>query len=87
MGIRFNKNYTNIDQFRIEGTKNVYHSEKYSNDLKIDTVCVIGNGFDLQLGIISRYEDFLIYIYFVIFCLLNFKNSLLSILQKNIKID
>lgn len=67
MGIRFNKNYTNKDQFRIEGTKNVYHSENYSNDLEIDTVCVIGNGFDLQLGIISRYEDFLIYIYFVIF--------------------
>lgn len=67
MGIIFKEHDKYADQFRIEGSKNVYGTERYSDDLEIKNVFVIGNGFDLQLGINSRYEDFLIYIFFVIF--------------------
>lgn len=63
MGIIFKEHDKYADQFRIEGSKNVYGTERYSDDLEIKNVFVIGNGFDLQLGINSRYEDFLIYIF------------------------
>ena len=74
MGIKFKDHYTYKDLFRLADPKNECKVETYSDSSSIGNVVVIGNGFDLQLGINSRYEDFLIYIFFVIFLPSQFKS-------------
>lgn len=40
-------------------------TENYDKENGTPTVLLLGNGFDLQLGLKSRYEDFLLYLYFL----------------------
>ena len=39
--------------------------ENYDKENGTPTVLLLGNGFDLQLGLKSRYEDFLLYLFFL----------------------
>lgn len=39
--------------------------ENYNKENGAPTVLLLGNGFDLQLGLKSRYEDFLLYLFFL----------------------
>lgn len=39
--------------------------ENYNKENGTPTVLLLGNGFDLQLGLKSRYEDFLLYLFFL----------------------
>lgn len=40
-------------------------TENYDKENGTPTVLLLGNGFDLQLGLKSRYEDFLLYLFFL----------------------
>ena len=39
--------------------------DNYDKENGSKTVLLLGNGFDLQLGLKSRYEDFLLYLFFL----------------------
>ena len=41
----------------------IVYSKEYEQENGTPTVLLLGNGFDLQLGLKSRYEDFLLYLY------------------------
>ena len=41
----------------------IVYSREYEQENGTPTVLLLGNGFDLQLGLKSRYEDFLLYLY------------------------
>ena len=42
----------------------IVFSNEYEKENNTTTVLLLGNGFDLQLGLKSRYEDFLLYLFF-----------------------
>lgn len=43
----------------------IVFSTEYEKENGTPTVLLLGNGFDLQLGLKSRYEDFLLYLFFL----------------------
>lgn len=43
----------------------IVFSKEYEKENNTPTVLLLGNGFDLQLGLKSRYEDFLLYLFFL----------------------
>ena len=43
----------------------IVFSKEYEKENGTPTVLLLGNGFDLQLGLKSRYEDFLLYLFFL----------------------
>lgn len=45
------------------GSSVVSYSEKLRNTLRNNNVLMIGNGFDLALGKLSSYQDFLLYLF------------------------
>lgn len=52
----------------------IVFSKEYEQENGTPTVLLLGNGFDLQLGLKSRYEDFLLYLY-MLDILQNARNS------------
>lgn len=42
----------------------IVFSKEYEKENGTPTVLLLGNGFDLQLGLKSRYEDFFLYLFF-----------------------
>jgi len=43
----------------------IVFSTEYEKENGTPTVLLLGNGFDLQLGLKSRYEDFLLYLFYL----------------------